>query len=87
MPNEMRPWMPRGYSVLVDALPCEPDEEQRYYWKLYWGTERVNGGLCFDRTDGFSRGCIYAHQHDSVIMRENFFWDVESGKWLPKSML
>lgn len=82
-----RPWMPRGYSVKVEALPCEPDEWQWYYWKLFWGAERVNGGICYTRDDGYSKGCTYAHQHDTAVMRENYFWDEESGGWVPKSQL
>lgn len=84
---EMRPWMPRGYSVLVDTLPCEPGEWQWCYWKLFWGNERVNGGICFNYDDGYSKGCIYAHQHDTALMREKYFWDEESGRWMLKSTL
>lgn len=77
----------QGYTLEVSMLPCEPDEWQWYYWKLYWNDARVNGGICWNPDDAWRLASTYAGQHDRAVHYEKDFWDVESSRWLPKSQL
>ena len=89
MQNQTRTLRLHGfdYRVCLDSLPCEPGEWQWYYWKLYLGDERVNGGICLTPETGWPRAKEYAWQHLVSVMRTDHFWDLATNRWLPKSEL
>lgn len=63
------------------------DQEFGWYWALFVGGTRVNGGLAYDREDGKYRGIDRWHSYRAEHRQATHYYDVETGRWYPKDEL
>lgn len=72
---------------LVGRYVVQPLDDGDFYWHAYLGDTRVNGGLCKSRLGGIgaAKGAIVVARAN--LLRDDYFWDMETHAWLPKSEL
>lgn len=77
---------PRAVPGRYTIRPID-DCEWRFYWNAFLGDERVNGGVCSDCTDGSRRALRAITEAREALLKDAFYWDVETFTWVPKGEL
>lgn len=69
----------------VNVKPLH-DEEDNWYWHAYIGDTRINGGMVHSYADGMMEGQRAIGIWRRKDFHENFMFDVETEKWVKKTV-
>lgn len=72
---------------LVGRYVVQEFGDGEFYWHAYLGDDRVNGGLCTEHLDGVRAAKNAITIARANLLRDDYFWDMETHSWLPKSEL